>query len=386
MQTFIATAVHRFVSRVSYSLWISLNNIHFMGSPPPPHRFTSNIFVVKRVTQPLPVQHFHQLFPSWRFTAFLKAWITIFYGAPVVFLYTNWEAVLVFYFAMTVISYAAMKILRINEAWGATDLVSSILELQFLFYLVFISTLANLTGIRSTWGFFWTTYFLFSLSYHHFSQNYLEAWRLTHPTHVITIFIDKINCINIPCPDPHDCNDLWLLQHLSLFYRMSRIGGGLFQAILPTSLVQIDIVELNLKFGEHNVGSDISRMGLHIQIPGQIENATFNSIPDTQRDYVDELVAKAVFRQVTTTSAQSTAKPAALNFVTRWDPFWLSVIVLSPTVASIAISVAWPAVAVLKYGADIQTSVQTATSLASYIVTTGALLIGLVTLFDALAK
>lgn len=127
-------------------------------------------------------------------------------------------------------------------------------------------------------------------------------------------------------------------------------------------------------------------MGLHIQIPGQIENATFNSIPDTQRDYVDELVAKAVFRPVTTTSAQSTAKPAALNFVTRWDPFWLSVIVLSPTVASIAISVAWPAVAVLKYGADIQTSVQTATSLASYIVTTGALLIGLVTLFDALAK
>ncbi|KAJ2989474.1 hypothetical protein NUW58_g3444 [Xylaria curta] len=128
-------------------------------------------------------------------------------------------------------------------------------------------------------------------------------------------------------------------------------------------------------------------MNLGNQIPGQIENSTFKLIPGNQKDYVDDLVAKTVFRQVTNANTQvPTDTPAALNFVTKWDPFWLSVIVLSPTVASIVITVAWPAVAVLKYGADVQTSVQTATSLASYIVTTGALLIGLVTLFDALAK
>lgn len=53
---------------------------------------------------------------------------------------------------------------------------------------------------------------------------------------------------------------------------------------------------------------------------------------------------------------------------------------------SIATVVAWPIIAVLKYEADVQTSVQTGATVGSFIVTAGALLIGLVTLFDALAK
>lgn len=64
----------------------------------------------------------------------------------------------------------------------------------------------------------------------------------------------------------------------------------------------------------------------------------------------------------------------------------ISIVVLLPTIMSIATVVAWPIIAVLKYEADVQTSVQTGATVGSFIVTAGALLIGLVTLFDALAK
>ena len=76
----------------------------------------------------------------------------------------------------------------------------------------------------------------------------------------------------------------------------------------------------------------------------------------------------------------------ALNLVTGWDASLISIILMAPTALSIIISVGWPMIAVLKYGADVQTSVQTAISVASFIVTAAALLIGLVTLFDALSK
>ncbi|KAI0438917.1 hypothetical protein F4803DRAFT_569060 [Xylaria telfairii] len=269
------------------------------------------------------------------------------------------------------------------------ELVLWIREGPLLLFLIVVSRLAPVFTRPRIWSFFWTTYFFSCQVPEVFLQNYLEAWRLTYPAYVITIFIDQINCIHVPCPDPHaaDINDLWLLKHLSLFYRMSRIHGGIFQAILPKSLRRIDIVKVERRLGEYNAGQPTSTMDLGNQIPGQIENSGFKELPGDQRDYIESLIAKGVFRQVTTTNARALADTSvALDFVTKWDSFWLSVIVLSPTVISIIITVAWPAVAVLHYDADIQTSVQTATSLASYIVTTGALLIGLVTLFDGLSK
>lgn len=60
--------------------------------------------------------------------------------------------------------------------------------------------------------------------------------------------------------------------------------------------------------------------------------------------------------------------------------------ILVPTLLSISATVAWPIVSVLKYGGDVQASVQTGTAVGSYIITAGALVVGLVTLFDTLAK
>ncbi|KAI0410467.1 hypothetical protein F5X98DRAFT_381772 [Xylaria grammica] len=378
-------SVDRILSRVASSLWAFLNNIRpYTGSTQSPqHGFTSSAFVANHVTRPLPVRHFRQIFPSWRSTVFLKGLITLFYAGLLVIFYWNWGFSLIIHIIVAASSRGLIRLRIINQPFGVMSLASNVLEGMLYPYLIVISISTNVTGVRLIWDFFWTTYFLFCPSRHYFSQNYLEAWRLTYPTHVVTIFIDKINCIHVPCPDPHDMTDLWLLKHLSLFYRMSRIHGGIFQAILPTSLVQIEIVKLEQTFGEHTAGECSSILDLGNQIPGQIENSTFKrTIPQDQRHYIDDLVAKTVIRQAT--AAANT--PEALNFVTKWDQFWLSVIILSPTIASITITVAWPVVAVLKYGADVQASVQTATSLASYIVTTGALLVGLVTLFEALAK
>lgn len=64
----------------------------------------------------------------------------------------------------------------------------------------------------------------------------------------------------------------------------------------------------------------------------------------------------------------------------------ISNIILLPTLLSVAATVAWPIVAVLRFGEGVQDSVQTATAVGSYIITAGALVVGLVTLFDALAK
>jgi len=63
--------------------------------------------------------------------------------------------------------------------------------------------------------------------------------------------------------------------------------------------------------------------------------------------------------------------PAALNFVSGWDSTAASYIILSPTIIGIMIAIIWPAVAVGQYGADVQMSVQTATSVASFLITAG---------------
>ena len=62
---------------------------------------------------------------------------------------------------------------------------------------------------------------------------------------------------------------------------------------------------------------------------------------------------------------------SALNIVRTWDAYIISVIVLLPTGLSVLMSVIWSALAVLKYGADVQTSTQTAFTIASYMVTAG---------------
>jgi len=60
-----------------------------------------------------------------------------------------------------------------------------------------------------------------------------------------------------------------------------------------------------------------------------------------------------------------------LNMVMGWDANAASLIILAPTVFSIVIAVVWPAVAVRVHGQDVQVSVTTGATVASYVVTAG---------------
>ena len=101
-----------------------------------------------------------------------------------------------------------------------------------------------------------------------------------------------------------------------------------------------------------------------------------------QRRLIEELHTKGVLRTSEPPNGQPMAgpppgvqlpaqTPRALNFVTGWDASAASYIILTPTIISILVSIIWPAVAVQKYDADVQTSVQTGMAVASYIVTAG---------------
>jgi hypothetical protein len=72
----------------------------------------------------------------------------------------------------------------------------------------------------------------------------------------------------------------------------------------------------------------------------------------------------------------------ALNIVSRWSIGAGTMVVGMPLVTSILLAVVWPAVSVAVFHADVQTSVQTSFTIASYVITAGALLVALVAFLD----
>ncbi|KAK2613494.1 hypothetical protein N8I77_000406 [Diaporthe amygdali] len=75
-----------------------------------------------------------------------------------------------------------------------------------------------------------------------------------------------------------------------------------------------------------------------------------------------------------------------LNFVSVWGSAAAGFIVGVPVFSGFLCCVIWPIVAVRKYNADVQTSVQTGFAVGSFIVTASALLIALVTFLDAVGS
>lgn len=66
-----------------------------------------------------------------------------------------------------------------------------------------------------------------------------------------------------------------------------------------------------------------------------------------------------------------TTQKYALNLVRTLDPYAMSAVILLPMSLSLAFGIAWSVVAVRHYGMDVSTSVQTAFTVAGYIVTAG---------------
>lgn len=83
-----------------------------------------------------------------------------------------------------------------------------------------------------------------------------------------------------------------------------------------------------------------------------------------------QIAAAALYPDISSRSLQPD-RPQALNFVCGWHAHTATLIIIFPTVLSIVVGIAWPALAVRKYRADVQTSIQTGVSVESYIVTAG---------------
>ncbi|KAG7081578.1 pfs domain-containing protein [Colletotrichum scovillei] len=349
--------------------------------PTRPHGFTINAFIVDGVTQPVPAPYFPILLGSWRLMACL-----IFCNSIVVYsfiFYSVWSSPSLVITSVLIVQVIAF-IFRTLGIGSGTFTIGSLLSSVGHYYatscLVFVSKVSSFWP--SIWSYFWFTYCLFAIRRRRFSQNYHEAWKLKYPGHFIPVFIGRSDCVRVPLPGPDEpeIDDLQMWKHLSFFYRLYRIEGGFSQVLLPKALIRFEIVEIT---DDIYKGPLVSVFDVPQRILRLVENETPTSVPaghDPRRD-IRELRRASVYRDL----AQADSLKG-LRFVVGWDTTLISIVVLLPTIISIATAVAWPIVAVLKYEADVQTSVQTGVTVGSFIVTAGALLIGLVTLFDALAK
>lgn len=78
--------------------------------------------------------------------------------------------------------------------------------------------------------------------------NYLAAWRQHYPCEVI-VFVDNKHesFLRIPCPpvlENATLDDEYLFKHLYHIYNLSKIQGGLIMALIPKSLIKVDIIEV----------------------------------------------------------------------------------------------------------------------------------------------
>ncbi|RYP66845.1 hypothetical protein DL771_007567 [Monosporascus sp. 5C6A] len=148
-----------------------------------------------------------------------------------------------------------LSCLEFGDGRFASNVIGDFLRFLQIRILRLVSKLAAVAHNQKCWNIFWSLYFVLSLRRRNFSQNYLEAWRLKYPDYVITVFIDRTNCLQIPCapPDGDEISDRWLLEHLAFFHRYARIQSGLLQVLLPKTLVRVDVVELvdNTSVGHH---------------------------------------------------------------------------------------------------------------------------------------
>ena len=191
----------------------------------------------------------------------------------------------------------------------------------------------------------------------------------------ITVFVDYGLCMEIPCSLL--MTDAQLLGHIRSFYTLLRMDGGLLEALQTKTISRIDIVEVGdraleclladlAKLEEGPVAkSRVRSLQLGFYGPGGRPIFFFKKPERLEGTRIrDELINSKVM-------AKLHQQEFALNIVRTWDAYRISVIVLLPTGLSVLTSVVWSVVAVLKYGADVQTSTQTAFTIASYMVTAG---------------
>ncbi|KAL5386725.1 hypothetical protein PMIN02_008412 [Paraphaeosphaeria minitans] len=239
---------------------------------------------------------------------------------------------------------------------------------------------------KYTYTIFWTTYFCVAELLETFTMDYCQALREQPETDAeIVLFVDNGYRLQIPCS--RGTNDKDLVRLLRMFYELIMARRGVIQIFGFRTSARIDVVQL--QFGAA-VGPKIGPpldLGRHGPYNRQIYFFR-DSSPLHGTEIRDRLLLENVLHDMHTNSQQipSTIAPLeqarALNIVRSWNPRSASVTVAIPVFCSFAVAIIWSAVCTLRYGADIQDSVQTGFTIGSYVVTTGAVLIALVAFLD----
>ncbi|KAH7131545.1 hypothetical protein B0J13DRAFT_106303 [Dactylonectria estremocensis] len=383
----------------TYRLWTRLRD--FLSKNHQPHDFTTDAFVAHDlgVADPFPVLQiaFPVKFP--RLVVLLRLFIFLLLAISL--------PGLTYYFYAFLLSLLPTMLLTakwlqykydigngsIKWVWSKVTVLAKVCVLHYFSMTSRGTRIDNVFGKFSCWS-FWTTYLIFHIRPARFMKNYLAAWKQQYPYEVAVFFDNKHESfLRIPCRPPQvagadSLDDEHLLRHLHHIYNIYRIQEGVIAALTPKSLVRVDVIELN-----HNRFAGPFESTLDLGFDGYQQVARLEHL-DTmadQRYLVQHLQDKNVMWTSNPPGGGSSPgtppdipPQRALNFVTGWDANAASYIILTPTVLSIFVTVIWPAVAVRKYGADVQSSVQTGTAVASYIITAGALLIALAAWYDSI--
>ncbi|KND92237.1 hypothetical protein TOPH_02990 [Tolypocladium ophioglossoides CBS 100239] len=373
-----------------------LKRLLALAAPNNPHSgFTSDAWLGSGVADPIPVMHTWEPFRSWRLTAVATSTFRLLQGVCLYPVFTNpMIVVYVFNLGLVLLVLYFMTLFfstQPDEApkLSVRGLISGLKRAVDVRVLRLVTT-ASKYNERLPWPVFWWLYSTFALSGRRFWQNYLNAWARNYPCWAVKVLIDGRNCIQIPVPAPNDggFDDAWLLGHLGFFYRLSQMHGGLPNVILPKTLIRVDVVELL----HNNVpGRRVSTLDWNGPYSQPIDDLRQVWASTGEKRHVDNLVECHVIERVAsadtpesdvhlrstdaTSETEDATNPQALNLVLGWDSSLIASVILTPTLLSIATCVVWPVVAVLKYEADIQTSVQTGAAVASYVVTAGMVLI-----------
>jgi len=233
------------------------------------------------------------------------------------------------------------------------------------------------------WRYFWALYVIF-VSSENFYRNFWHSWYLqalalpppgVADIEYIFMFIDHGQMVPIPCSAKLN-TDKALLSHISTFYYLTRMRALVVEFLGGKAVARIDYVKL---LGNRVPGERLGTLDLGFYGDAQREVALLKDSSGVEGSNMLN-----AFRPSGLLATEG-HHLSALNVVRTYSASRISFLILLPTILSIAVAVAWPVVAVFYYGAEVQASVQTSFTIASYVVTAGALLVALVAFAGSMA-
>ncbi|RYP03168.1 hypothetical protein DL764_005317 [Monosporascus ibericus] len=282
------------------------------------------------------------------------------------------------------------------------------------------------------WGIFWGLYFAFG-DRDRFHQNYVEAWRqrfieeqklqISNPQNPtlqprpnasecsVIMFRDNGRPLLIPCR--WDITDQQLIRHIGNFYYLQRLEAVFLSSLASTiNIIEVVRLEQRLGVGSHEYYLNLARYGSGNRLirfwlrPSQLSGTSIVEKLTTDAVLAAPALPEAQAQAVPTlfsilfgfSSQQPTAEVAAqvaaqnqalgdhkmeLNIVDMWNTEAATVIAAVPLLSSLVVGIVWAVVAITVYQADVNVSVQTGFTIASYVITTGAILIALVAYLDS---